>query len=555
MTARKRHLPQVLILTLALLLPAVTVAAKEKGFKAIVKHLESTYQAKRRRIPMLGLARFVVKIVRPAGVKDLQIAIFEDQDFSSHLPGASLDTAIQNALTAEWKPLLRVRSQRGEREQVYVYAKASGKEIKVMVVSLEPREAVVVEAKTNPEAVMKYLDKPETFGKIWTGGGSAAPVMARDVRDPERSDNRNSQHLSLLEPDRKAAGRSADSSATSQPKLLLRSSYEPDPVPQPAERKEESSGSITVQPKLPGNDAIRIETRLVNLNVKAVDKVGQPLTNLSREDFVIFEDGIQQEIAYFDPVTAPINLVLLLDLSGSTKDKREVMVKAAQKFIDALSPKDRVAVAAFTRQFFVLSHFTTDRRLLKERIEKVKEKKGGTAFYDAMWTTLDLLREVKEPRKAIVVLTDGVDESLLPSGFEPSHHTFAELLERVAEEEITIYPINLNTEIAKALSRINRPGVSEQTRERLRERLLRPNEIASQQLAALAEQTAGMVFKAEDENELEKAYERVATELRLLYSLAYYPANSEAGGGFRKIQVQVNRAGAVARTRRGYYVK
>jgi VWFA-related protein len=89
----------------------------------------------------------------------------------------------------------------------------------------------------------------------------------------------------------------------------------------------------------------------VNLNVKAMDRSGKPLTTLLRDEFVVYEDGVKQEITYFDPVDAPINLVLLLDLSGSTSDKREVMLSAAKNFVDSLSPRDRVAVAAFTREY------------------------------------------------------------------------------------------------------------------------------------------------------------------------------------------------------------
>jgi VWFA-related protein len=283
--------------------------------------------------------------------------------------------------------------------------------------------------------------------------------------------------------------------------------------------------------------------------------MGKPLSTLSREDFAVYENGIKQEISHFEPVNAPINLVLMLDLSGSTRDKREVMLNAARNFVDSLSPQDRVAVTAFTREYYVVSDFTTDRKLLKERISKLKKVQGGTSFYDAMWTTLELLSKVKDTRKAIVVLTDGVDEQLIGDGEDGSRRSFDELIGRVSEEDVTIYPIHLNPELPRILERINLPNLPEEARERLRDRRLRPHATALKQLEMMAEETAGVVFKANDESDLDGVYQRVAAELRLLYSLAYSPESVEKDGKFRKIGVEVKRDGVITRTRRGYYAK
>jgi VWFA-related protein len=273
-----------------------------------------------------------------------------------------------------------------------------------------------------------------------------------------------------------------------------------------------------------------------------------------RDEFVVYEDGVKQEITYFDPVDAPINLVLLLDLSGSTSDKREVMLSAAKNFVDSLSPRDRVAVAAFTREYYVVSDFTTDRAAIKERLEKLRKVRGGTAFYDAMWTTLDLLSRINNSRKAIVVLTDGVDEQLIGDGVG-SKRSFATVLDRVAEEDVTIYPIYLDSELSEVFKRLQDVNLPARARERIRERSLRPRETAQNQLEKLAEETAGSVFKAEDEKDLDGVYQRVAAELRLLYSLAYSPENASKDGKFRKINLEVKREGVVARTRRGYVAR
>jgi Ca-activated chloride channel family protein len=184
----------------------------------------------------------------------------------------------------------------------------------------------------------------------------------------------------------------------------------------------------------------------------------------------------------------------------------------------------------------------------------VKKIEGGTAFYDGMWATFDLLQRVKDSRKAIVVLTDGVDNSLMDSGYEPTTHSFNELLARVDEEDATIYPIYLNPEERRLLALLNEPSLSESRRERV-ERRLKPNVTAHRQIEMLAEESAGTVFVAEGEEELDGVYQRVAAELRLLYTLAYAPKNGARDGKFRKINVAVKRDGAVVKTRRGYLAK
>ena len=110
------------------------------------------------------------------------------------------------------------------------------------------------------------------------------------------------------------------------------------------------------------DEAIKLEARLVNVLVKVSDAGGKTLPLLKKDDFVIFEDNVQQDISYFEPVTAPLHLVLLLDLSGSTEKKMKVLKKAAQEFVDSLKPSDTIAVAGFTRRFFVISNFTTDHK-------------------------------------------------------------------------------------------------------------------------------------------------------------------------------------------------
>ena len=293
----------------------------------------------------------------------------------------------------------------------------------------------------------------------------------------------------------------------------------------------------------PGEDVLKLEARLVNLNVYITDVNGKKLPSLKKEDFVVYEDNVMQEVSYFEPVTAPLNVVLLLDLSGSTEHKIKVMKKAAQRFVDSLKPSDRIAVAGFTRRFFIISSFTTDHRLLKDRIGDIKNRHSGTAYYDAMWSTLDLLAEANATRKAIVVLTDGVDNSLDhpdDSEFNP-RHSFAEILARVEEADATIYPIYLDTEYEILGSR-GRDGHEAYA-------------TARSQLQALADQTGAVMFKAERAEDLEGVYQQVASELHSLYSLAYAPRLVRTDGKWRRIGIAVSLPGARVRTKRGYYAR
>ena len=162
MTKRKRYFVYVLALMVALSFSYSTVSAKDPEFDAITKHLKAQYKAKRRKIPFMGLANFAIKIIRPAGVKSVKVAIFEELN---HVPAAGnneLSTVMRGALSPEWLPLVRIRSRNGE--QMYVYARDAGESVKLMVVTIDGTEAVVARVKVNPEKLKEFLDNPKILG-------------------------------------------------------------------------------------------------------------------------------------------------------------------------------------------------------------------------------------------------------------------------------------------------------------------------------------------------------------------------------------------------------
>jgi Ca-activated chloride channel family protein len=180
---------------------------------------------------------------------------------------------------------------------------------------------------------------------------------------------------------------------------------------------------------------------------------------------------------------------------------------------------------------------------LKDRIDDIKNRNSGTAFYDSLWATLNLFEEVKSERKAIVVLTDGVDNSLdhpEDSDYTP-RHGFEELVARIQESDVSIYPIFLDTEY-EVLGRHGRGGHDYYV-------------IARKRLEEIAEQTGAELFKADRAEDLEGVYQQVATELHSLYSVGYAPKSLAKDGKWRRISVRVGREGARAKTRRGYFSK
>ena len=309
------------------------------------------------------------------------------------------------------------------------------------------------------------------------------------------------------------------------------------PDEQPATENESASKA--------GNgdeEAIVLKAALVSLNVSVTNRSGMALSNLKKEDFEVAENNEQQKIEFFQPTTAPFNLVLALDLSGSIKDKLDVVKSAALRFVDILGPQDKVAIVTFTDEIRVVSQLTSDREELKRRIKSVDRSQGGTAFYEALWFSLmDTLRGTKGQRNAIVVMTDGVDSSL--DRFSPmqSRVSFNQLSRRLEESDVLVFPIYVDTEYEEVFERGNSSSEA--------------YAIARDQLEKIAEVSGGQMFKAEKFGDLAGVYKQVAAAIRTVYSVGYYPTNPEKDGTFRRVRVGVNRSDAAVRTRKGYYAK
>jgi VWFA-related protein len=290
------------------------------------------------------------------------------------------------------------------------------------------------------------------------------------------------------------------------------------------------------------SDSIKLNASLVNLNVVVRDRSGKAIPNLKQEDFQVTENGQPQTVEFFAPSTAPFNLVLLLDLSGSIQDKLDIIKAAALKFVDVVGGQDKIAVVTFTHDVKVISQLTANKDLVKKRIQSIDKAISGTAFYEAMWFALkDTLRGTEGQRNAIVVLTDGVDSSLDRYNPAPTRVTFDRLASRLEESDVMVFPIYLDTEYEEVFER--------------QQSSTEAYAIARAQLERISEVTGGQVFPAEEAKDLAGIYKQVAAALRTVYSVGYYPTNSERDGTFRRVRVGVDRSDVAVRTRKGYFAK
>ena len=291
-------------------------------------------------------------------------------------------------------------------------------------------------------------------------------------------------------------------------------------------------------------ETIRVDSDLVDLKVSVVRmNPNDPIFALQQKDFLVFEDGKPQEIVFFAGEDSPFDLVLLLDLSGSTSDKIKLIRNSAKRFVESTRPMDRVAVVTFTDSPEIVSPLTWDRGLLKDAIDEIQKPIGGTNFWDSLiYTMTNVISPHKSGRRsAIVAMTDGVDNALPDVYGEGSRATFAELLDSVSRSDILVFPIYLDTE-AEAVKR-NRV---------LREAYT----LARNQLAQLAITSGTKMYRANKLKDLDLVYDQVLRDLSMVYSLGYRPTNTLRDGKWRSVGIQlVGRQDVMATTKRGYFAK
>lgn len=269
---------------------------------------------------------------------------------------------------------------------------------------------------------------------------------------------------------------------------------------------------------------------VINLNLSVTDARNNFVTDLGQSDFAVFEDGIRQELSLFTHENLPISMVLLIDTSASMEEKMKSAQDAAIRFTRTLRQQDLAQVVQFNERATPLQTFTNDLQALEQAVRST-EASGPTALHNALYVALkDLGRDKKTAelrRRAIVILSDGEDTASLV--------TDDQVLELAKQSEIAIYAISL------------RPA---RTQDRSRQAFSQ----AEYLLTALSRETGGRAYFPNSIGELDSVYDRIAEELRTLYSVGYVSANLRRDGKWRRIVVRVpDREGLQVRHKLGYY--
>ncbi len=283
----------------------------------------------------------------------------------------------------------------------------------------------------------------------------------------------------------------------------------------------------------------RSDTNLVPLSVTVTDTNKQFVRGLTAADFDVFEDGVQQEVKFFEATDVPLDLVILLDTSSSMSDKMDVVHEAAIGFLRTLRGGDRGAVVAFADGVDIVQQLTTDKQILEEAVRRTTAR-GATSLYNAIYVSVKQFgRSAARPdgdirRQAIAVLSDGEDTSSLV--------TFDDVLSLARRSEVSIYPIALQSKYASA--RMVSLGQRRQFSE------------AEYSMRMLAQETGAQAFFPLQVLELKGIYATIAQELSSQYSIAYAPTNMRPDGRLRRITVRVaGRPELRLRTRTGYIVE
>lgn len=330
----------------------------------------------------------------------------------------------------------------------------------------------------------------------------------------------------------------------------------PTPVPEPATSPEAAVISAD-------DDVIRVNTQLVSIPVRVMDKKGRFIGGLPRGDFRAFEDGVEQDIAMFSNENEPFTVALVLDMSYSTTFKIAEIQAAAIAFIGQLRPQDKVMVVSFDQDVHTLCEATSDRNAIYRAIRSTKIS-TGTSLYEAVDLVMnDRLRHI-EGRKAIILFTDGVDTTSRRASdrgnlddameldaliYPIRYDTFADVQTMRGGTQPTIdVPLPGGTTLPVKIPIRVEPNVSSQG--------TTPEEYqrAREYLDQMAVRTGGRLYETMTIDNLAAAYARIASELREFYSIGYYPKNERVPGKRTTIKVRVGRDGASVRMRDGYVI-
>ncbi len=289
-----------------------------------------------------------------------------------------------------------------------------------------------------------------------------------------------------------------------------------------------TSPNLVDKPRAENNGTAKIKQVIA----RVVDSNNRAIGGLEKKDFIVSEYGKDREILSVEPVTAPFNLVLLLDVSGSIDNYVNFIRKAARNFLNTMSPQDKISIVIFSEDVKQISIFTTNRNQLSESLDTF-DAGGATAYYDAIaYALVDTLKPFKGERTALVVLSDGDDNrSFLP---------FDSLLGSIQESGALIYPLY----VPSALVAASATNSASQSADPLRNRYMGLTSKAEDEGARLAKVSGGVYYPIRRQEDLQKAYEDIVVQLRTAYTVTFRSDTSEVGDSASpRLRVKVNSAG------------
>jgi Ca-activated chloride channel family protein len=277
--------------------------------------------------------------------------------------------------------------------------------------------------------------------------------------------------------------------------------------------------------------SLKATVDLVALHVTVTDKRGDLITTLQKKNFEVFEDKVRQTISLFSRADIPVTAGLVIDNSGSMREKRAQVNAAAMTFVKTSNPQDEMFVVNFNDEYYLDTpgDFTNNQQALQDALSRI-DTRGSTALYDAVIGSLNHLKKGHRDKRVILLVTDGDDDA--------SRMTFAGAIRAAEKSNATIYAI----------------GVFSQDDRKHDKRMVRHS---TKVLRELARATGGQAYFPADLAEVTPICERVAKEIRSQYTIGYYPTNMKRDGSFRTVQVRVTSPKGMGkldvRTRAGYF--
>jgi VWFA-related protein len=293
--------------------------------------------------------------------------------------------------------------------------------------------------------------------------------------------------------------------------------------------------SDATQGRRDGPAVIRVDVDLVELPVSVVDKDGNTIEGLQRENFQVLEDNAPQTISLFKHEDIPLSLGLVVDSSGSMRNKKERVYSAALTFVKESNPDDQTFVVAFDSSAWLQQDFTGSMGDLVDALDNL-DPRLETAMYDAIYLSVDHVKKGKLNKKALLVISDGEDNK--------SQWGFNKVLQHVQQaKDVMIYAIGVFDENDSRSGGLFGKSPQKKARDGLKE---------------LAEASGGQAFFPKSLDELEEICRRVARDLRNQYTIGYSPTNKKPDGSYRKVTVKLvnppkNAAKVEPKTRAGYY--